>query len=55
LADNNPIKQGHHLFARTKKILRFRKNIFQQDAVVEPTPQEDEDKCGNERDDESFH
>jgi hypothetical protein len=49
------MKQAHHFFPRSKETLGLSKNIFQQDAVIEPSPQEDEDKRRNEREDESFH
>jgi hypothetical protein len=49
------MKQAHYFFPWPKKILCFSENIFQQDAIVEPSPQEHEDKCGNKREDESFH
>jgi hypothetical protein len=49
------VKQPNHFFARLKQTLRFGENIFQQHAVIEPTPQEDEDKRRNVREDESLH
>jgi hypothetical protein len=49
------VKQAHHFFTGPKETLRFSENIFQQHAVIEPSPQEDEDKCGDERQDESLH
>src|SRR6266481_1574723 len=54
-ADTEPMKQAHHFFARTKETLRLSENIFQQHAVIEPSPKEDEDECRDECDDESFH
>jgi hypothetical protein len=52
--DNNPMKQAHHFFTRPKETLRFSKNIFQEHAVIKPSPQEDEDERGNDRDNKSL-
>src|SRR6266566_5348214 len=54
-ADSDPMKQAHHFFARPKETLRLSENIFQQHAVIEPSPKEDEDECRDECDDEPFH
>jgi hypothetical protein len=55
LANNDPMKQAHHLFARPEETLGFSKNIFQQDAIIELSPKENKDERGDEREDESFH
>jgi hypothetical protein len=55
LANNDKVKQGHHFTLRSPEIRRFRVNVLEQDAIQEPTPQEDENVRGDERDDESFH
>jgi hypothetical protein len=55
LANNDPMKQAHHFFAWPEESLGFSKNIFQQDAIKEPSPKENKDERGDEREDESFH
>ena len=46
-------KQAHHFFGVER--LAPQRKLFQQGAVIKPSPQEDEDKRRNEREDESFH
>jgi hypothetical protein len=55
LSDNDLVKQTRHFTLRPPEIWRLSVNIFEKNAVEEPAPQEDENVCGNERENESLH
>ena len=48
LANNDPMKQAHHLFTRPEEPLRFSEDAFQQDAIVEPSQKENKDEGEDE-------
>src|SRR5215472_13704144 len=55
LSDNDPVKQTSHFILRPPKIWRFGIKVFEQNAVQQPTPDEQENVCGDKREDKAFH
>jgi hypothetical protein len=49
------MKKAQHFSLCPPKIWRLRIDIFEQNAVNQPTPDEQENVCGDKSEDESFH
>jgi hypothetical protein len=49
------VKQTLHFTFRAPEIRRFGIYVFEQNAVKQPTPDEQENVCGEKSDDKPFH
>src|SRR5512133_2497691 len=55
LADRNPMEKAQHFSLCPPEVWRLRIDIFEQNAVKEPTPDEKENICGEKSYDKPFH